>query len=333
MKRKIALEEHFNLPNFQDDLPQYVNAKMMKEIKHRLLDLTTMRLEEMDAAGIEYALLSLTAPGVQAEPDPQRAVVRARQVNDALTEIVAVHPARYGGFATLPMQDPQSAIAELERCVTQLGFPGIMLNDFTNIGDAETGWYYDHDRFLPFWERVESLGVPVYLHPRDPLPANQGIYEGHPELFGAVWSFTVETATHALRLMTSGLFDRFPRLRVILGHLGETLPFAMWRIEHRISYMGDLRRFKKPLGDYLRTNFYVTTSGNFHTQALNATLTELGADRVLFSTDYPYESMREAADWFDNAPISENDRQKIGRDNSFKLFKLNISPTVALPSH
>lgn len=322
MRAKIALEEHFNLPQFQDELPQYANAKMMKEIERQLLDLSAMRLEEMDAAGVEYALLSLTAPGIQAEPDPQRAVVRARQVNDALAEIVAAHPARYGGFATLPMQDPQAAIAELERCVTQLGFPGVLLNGFTNIGDSETGWYYDLDRFLPFWERAEALHVPVYLHPRNPLPANLGIYEGHPELIGSVWSFTVETATHALRLVTSGLFDRFPRLRVILGHLGETLPFTMWRIEHRINYMGDLRRFTKPLGDYLRTNFYVTTSGNFHTLALNNTLAELSADRVLFSIDYPYESMRVAADWFDNAPISEEDRRKIGRGNAEKLFSL-----------
>jgi gamma-resorcylate decarboxylase len=323
MRAKIALEEHFSLPQFQDELAQYVNTKMMKEVERRLLDTSAMRLEEMDAAGVGYALLSLTAPGVQAEPDPQRAVVRARQVNDALATIVAAQPARYGGFATLPMQDPQPAIAELERCVTQLGFPGIMLNGFTNIGDAETGWYYDLDRFLPFWERAEALGVPVYLHPRDPLPANQGIYEGHPEMIGAVWSFTVETATHALRLMTSGLFDRFPRLRVILGHLGETLPFSMWRIEQRISFMGDQRKFRKPLGDYLRTNFYVTTSGTFHTLALNNTLAEVGADHVLFSIDYPYESMRGAADWFDNTPISEDDRWKIGRGTAEKLFSLS----------
>jgi gamma-resorcylate decarboxylase len=323
MSTKIALEEHFNLPRFQGELAQYVNAKMMKEVECQLLDTSALRLEEMDAAGVGYALLSLTAPGIQAELDPQRAIVHARQVNDALANIVADQPARYGGFATLPLQDPQAAIAELERCVTQLGFPGVMLNGFTNIGDAETGWYYDHDRFLPFWERAEALHVPVYLHPRNPLPANLGIYEGHPELIGAVWGFTVETATHALRLMTSGLFDRFPRLTVILGHLGETLPFSMWRIEHRITYMGDQRKFRKPLGDYLRTNFYVTTSGNFHTLALNTTLAEIGAAHVLFSIDYPYESMREAADWFDNAPISEEDRWKIGRGNAEKLFSLS----------
>ncbi|AXI80596.1 amidohydrolase family protein [Peterkaempfera bronchialis] len=320
MNGKIALEEHFNLPEFSNELPQYVNPEMMREVSRRLLEVSTERLGEMDATGIDYSLLSLTAPGVQAETDPRRAVTRARRVNDELATIVAAHPTRYGGFATLPMQDPAAAVAELERCVTQLGFHGVMLNGFTNIGDADTGWYYDHERFLPFWERVEALGVPVYLHPRDPLLGNQGIYEGHPELFGAVWSFTVETATHALRLMTSGLFDRFPRLTVILGHLGETLPFNMWRIDHRAAAMGDLIKFKKPLTHYLLDNFYVTTSGNFHTQTLNATLAEMGVDRVLFSSDYPYESMREAADWFDNAAINHNDRVKIGHTNARRLF-------------
>jgi predicted TIM-barrel fold metal-dependent hydrolase len=322
MRAKIALEEHFNLTQLAGELPEYVNPEAMTEIKARLLDLAAMRLQEMDVAGIGYSLLSLTAPGIQAEPDPQRAAARARQANDALVEVVAGTPARYGGLAALPMPDPEAAVPELERCVTQLGFPGVMLNGFTNTPDGKGGWYYDHDRFLPFWERVESLGVPVYLRPRDPLPANQAIYAGHPELMGAVWSFTVENATHALRLMTSGLFDRFPQLKVILGHLGETLPFNIWRIEHRISYVGDLRKFNKPLGDYLRTNFYVTTSGNFYTPALTGVMAELGTDHVLFSTDYPYESMREAADWFDNAPISETDRQMIGRKNAEKLFNL-----------
>jgi predicted TIM-barrel fold metal-dependent hydrolase len=318
MNGKIALEEHFNLPKFS--VPQYVNAETMKEISRRLLDVSSMRLGEMDAAGIDYSLLSLNAPGVQAELDPGRAVASARQVNDTLAEVVVASPSRYGGMATLPMQDPAAATTELERCATQLGFPGVMLNGFTNIGDADTGWYYDNERYLPFWERAEALGVPVYLHPRDPLPGNQGIYDGHPELFGAVWTFTVETATHALRLMTSGLFDRFPRLTVIIGHLGETLPFNIWRINHRASFMGDLIKFKKPLTHYLLHNFYVTTSGNFHTQTLDATLAEMGADRVLFSTDYPYESMREAAGWFDNAAINDNDRAKIGYENARSLF-------------
>jgi gamma-resorcylate decarboxylase len=322
MHGKIALEEHFNLPQFE--VPRYYgDAQALREVERRLLDLGEQRLAEMDAAGIEYAILSLNSPGIQAETDPHQAVNDAKQVNDTLAETVAAHHDRYGGFATLPMQDPQAAAAELERCTAELGFHGAMLNGYTNIGDAATGWYYDDRRFWPFWERVEALGAPIYLHPRDPLPANQGIYDGHPELFGAVWTFTVETATHALRLMTSGLFDRFPNLTIILGHLGETLPFNLWRIDHRVSYQGELRKFSKPLTRYFQQNFYVTTSGNFRTQALHATLSELGADRVLFSVDYPYESMHDAAAWFDSASISDNDRTKIGRSNAERLFRLN----------
>jgi 2,3-dihydroxybenzoate decarboxylase len=252
--------------------------------------------------------------------DPRRAVTLAQRANDTLADVVAANPTRYGGFAALPLQDPQAAAAELTRCVTQLGFHGTMVNGFTNLGDTDTGLYYDDPRFLPFWERVAELDVPVYLHPRNPLSANTGIYDGHPELMGAVWMFTVETSTHALRLMTSGLFDRFPNLTVVLGHLGETLPFNMWRISHRAAMMGELIKFDKPLTHYLHTNFYVTTSGNFHTQTLNATLAEMGVDRVLYSSDYPYESMQEASEWFDNAAISDNDRTRIGHVNARGLF-------------
>jgi gamma-resorcylate decarboxylase len=321
MNSKIAFEEHFNLPQF--DVPRfYGDEQAMADVDCRLADVNQQRLADMDATGIDYAILSLTAPGVQGETDPGQAVNKAKRANDMLAEIVATHQPRYGGFAALPLQDPAAAAGELERCVKQLGFHGALVNGFSNLGDAATGLYYDDPRFLPFWERAETLGAPIYLHPRDPLPGNQGIYEGHPELFGAVWTFTVETATHALRLMTSGLFDRFPKLTIILGHLGETLPFNIWRINHRVSFQGDLRKFKKPLTHYFRENFYLTTSGNFRTQALNDTLSEIGEDRVLFSTDYPYESMHEASAWFDNAAINDNTREKIGRTNAERLFGL-----------
>jgi predicted TIM-barrel fold metal-dependent hydrolase len=321
MNGKIAFEEHFNLPQFK--VPQYYgDPQAMDDVRRRLLDVNEQRLVDMDATGIDFAILSLNSPGVQAETDAGEAVTAAKRVNDTLAEIVAAHHPRYGGFATLPLQDTAAAADELERCVKQLGFYGAMVNGYTNLGDAETGLYYDDPRFLPFWERAESLGAPIYLHPRDPLPGNQGIYEGHPELFGAVWTFTVETATHALRLMTSGLFDRFPKLTIIVGHLGETLPFNIWRIDHRVTFQGDLRKFKRPLMQYFRENFYLTTSGNFRTQALNDTLSEIGEDRVLFSTDYPYESMHEAAAWFDNAAINDNTREKIGRTNAQRLFGL-----------
>jgi 2,3-dihydroxybenzoate decarboxylase len=320
MTGKIGLEEHFNVEAFSGDVPQYVNAELMRDINSRLLDVGAQRLAEMDAAGIDFSLLSLTSPGIQGETDPKQAVAHARLVNDQLAELVAANPSRYGGFAALPLQDPNAAIAELERAVIQLGFHGALVNGYTNIGDEATGWYYDHERYLPFWAKVEELGVPVYLHPRDPLAGNRGIYEGHPEMYGAVWTFTVETSTHALRLMTSGLFDKFPKLNIILGHLGETLPFNMWRISHRAAAMGDLIKFDKPLSHYLHNNFYVTTSGNFHTQTLNATLAEMGVDRVLYSSDYPYESMQEASEWFDNAAISDNDRTRIGHVNARGLF-------------
>jgi predicted TIM-barrel fold metal-dependent hydrolase len=321
MHGKIAFEEHFNLPEFE--VPEYYgDAQAMADVRCRLLDVSEQRLADMDATAIDYAILSLNSPGVQADTDAGQAISGAKKVNDTLAEIVAAHHSRYGGFATLPLQDPAAAADELERCVKQLGFYGAMVNGYTNLGNAATGLYYDDPRFLPFWERAETLGAPIYLHPRDPLPGNQGIYEGHPELFGAVWTFTVETATHALRLMTSGLFDRFPNLTVIIGHLGETLPFAMWRIDHRVKFQGDLRKFKKPLTQYLLENLYVTTSGFFRTQALNATIAEIGEDRVLFSTDYPYESMQEAAVWFDNAAINDNTREKIGRTNAEHLFGL-----------
>jgi gamma-resorcylate decarboxylase len=329
MHNKIGLEEHFNIRQLDTDPPIYVGD--VAGVRARLLDVAGERLGDMDAAGIGYVLLSLTAPGIQAIPDPKEAITLAREANDTLAETVAAHPARYGGMAALPLQDPRAAVDELERCVTQLGFPGVMVNGFTDTPDGNGAWYYDHERYLPFWERVESLGVPLYLHPRDPLPANAGTYEGHPELMGATWAFTVETATHALRLMTSGLFDRFPGLKIILGHLGETLTFNMWRIEHRINYEGDLRTFNRPLGAYLRDNFYVTTSGNFHTPALNNALTELGAGHVLYSTDYPYESMRVASDWFDNADISDDDRIKIGQTNARRLFR-NLPAQIGKPA-
>jgi len=331
MEQKIAFEEHFNTPEFDKNIPDYVRPEQMVEIRAKLLDVADARLREMDAAGVGYSLLSHNAPGIQGVDDPEDAVKLARQTNDTIAQIVADSPARYGGMATLPMQDAQGATEELDRCVTQLGFPGVMLNGFSNTPDGKGAWYYDHERYLPFWERAESLGVPVYLHPRNPLPANAGIYEGHPELMGAVWAFTVETATHALRLMTSGLFDRFPDLKIILGHLGECLTFNMWRIEHRVNSMGDLRKFNRPLGTYLRENFYVTVSGNFHTPALHNALAELGPEHVLFSTDYPYESMRVASDWFDTTDISESDRQLIGQTNARRIFP-NLPVQIGNPA-
>ena len=220
------------------------------------------------------------------------------------------------------MQDPEAAEAELTRAVVELGFKGAFVNGFSQVGDAETVAYYDHPAYLPFWARVQELDVPFYLHPRDPLPSREPIYDGHPWFLGSAWAFGVETAMHALRLMGSGLFDRYPRLTIILGHLGEGLPYSVWRLDHRLSVLPRGIPAKRTMTEYLRTRFYLTTSGHFRTPSLIDAMTEMGSERILFSVDYPFEETGDAATWFDEASIPEADRLKIGRLNAAALFKL-----------
>jgi len=174
---------------------------------------------------------------------------------------------------------------------------------------------------------VERLDVPFYLHPRNPLPRDAKIYEGHSWLLGPIWAFGQETAVHALRLMGCGLFDHYPRLAIVLGHMGEGLPFSMWRVDHCNAWIEGRHSYpaKKKIADYFNANFHLTTSGNFRNQTLIDAMLEIGSDRIMFSTDWPFENIDHAAIWFDAASISENDRIKIGRDNAIRLFKLTMS--------
>jgi gamma-resorcylate decarboxylase len=280
----------------------------------------------MDAHGVAMQVVSLTANGIQGETDRQRAIDHAKAANDWLHEkFVDPHPSRFAGFAAVPLQDPLAAAAEAERAVSQLGFKGVLVNGFTNSGDENHAEYLDLPKFSPFWERVESLGVPVYLHPRAPLPSQRVIYEGHDEMMGPMWAFGAETAAHALRLITSGLFDRYPRQQMILGHLGEGLVAMMARAQRRFEYGPCGKVLKKPLAQYMRDHFYITTSGNFHTPTLNNVIEEVGIDRVMFSVDYPYESMSEGADWFDNCPLDGEARLKVGRTNAQRLLRIAAS--------
>jgi 2,3-dihydroxybenzoate decarboxylase len=321
---KIAVEEHFVSAAAKSYLPALgVTAEVQKRIDDGLGDVEQYRLPEMDRHGVEMQLVSLTADGVQLEPDGDKATKIARRANDELAErFLANHPTRFAGFAAVALQNPKAAADELERAVKHLGFIGALANGFSNVGDLNTGEYYDLPKFLPFWERVADLDVPFYLHPRGPLDSQQKIYEGHKELLGPAWAFGVETGTHALRLITSGLFDRFPKLTVVIGHLGEGLPAMMWRVQRRFDYASFGKKLQKPLARYLRDNFYITTSGNFHTPTLLNVIAEMGADRVLFAIDYPYERTDEAVEWFDACAISEEDRGKIGRLNAQRLFKI-----------
>lgn len=320
---KIALEEHFVIPSLEHLMFPSIgwDPAEWRETGERLKDTEEGRLAEMDRFGIERSVISLAAPCIQDEVDAARAAAFATDANDALAAVVAKHPDRYAAFAALPMQDPAAAGRELERAVRQLGFRGALVNGYSSIGDLDTAAYYDEPRYLPFWEQVAALDVPFYLHPRNPLPAQRRMYEGRTELLGPTWAFAVETGTHALRLITSGLFDRLPSLTIILGHLGELLPFAIDRLQQRLSHIGRVRLQRSPV-ECLRENFYVTTSGNFHTPSLIGVLLQLGADRVLFAVDYPFERTEDAVTWFDAAPISAADKEKIGRTNAQRLLRL-----------
>jgi 2,3-dihydroxybenzoate decarboxylase len=325
MQGKIALEEHFAIPDTLADSAGFVPKDYWSELESRLLDLHDRRLREMDAHGIEMMILSLNAPAIQAIPDASTANELARKANDYLAEQVARRPDRFQAFAALPMQEPDLAAAELERAVEDLGMRGGLVNGFTQTSDPQALLYYDLPRYRPFWTVVERLDVPFYLHPRNPLPEHARIYEGHEWLLGPTWAFGQETAVHALRLMGSGLFDEHPNLRIILGHLGEGLPYSMWRVDNRNAWVKSKPRYaaQRKIADYFHENFFLTTSGNFRTQTLIDALLEVGADRILFSTDWPFENIDHAADWFDSTSISENDRQKIGRLNARALFKLD----------
>jgi gamma-resorcylate decarboxylase len=324
MPGKIALEEHFAIEETLMDSAGFVPDDHWPELKSRLLDIQDRRLRLMDQYGVERMILSLNAPAVQAILDPAKANDVARRANDALAAEVAKRPDRFSAFAALPMQDPDLAIREMERCVSTLGFKGALVNGFSQPPDGKALLYYDLPQYWPFWQAVERLDVPFYLHPRNPLPADSRIYEGHAWLLGPTWAFAQETAVHALRLIGSGLFDAYPRLTVVLGHMGEGLPYSMWRIDNRNAWVKAPPRHKakKKIAEYFHANFFLTTSGNFRTQTLIDAILEIGADRILFSTDWPFENVDHAADWFDAASISEPDRRKIGRDNALRLFKL-----------
>ena len=325
MNGKIALEEHFATEETLMDSAGFVPEKDWPELRSRLLDIQDRRIRLMDEHHIETMILSLNAPAVQAIPDIRRADDIARRANDFLAEQIAKQPTRFRGFAALPMQSPELATRELERCVKDLGFVGALVNGFSQIEGTEGAVYYDLPQYWPFWAEVEKLDVPFYLHPRNPLPQDSGIYKGHPWLLGPTWGFGQETAVHALRLMGSGLFDKHPALRIILGHMGEGLPYSMWRIDHRNAWIKTTPNYpaKRKIVDYFNENFYLTTSGNFRTQTLIDAILEIGADRILFSTDWPFENIDHASDWFASASISEADRLKIGSLNAAKLFKLD----------
>lgn len=326
--KKICLEEHFAPAGFMTSDPTEFAAKLGLEpetAKSILngLDLSE-KLREMNASGVDVCVVSLQAPGIEGISDPHEAAAKARMVNDYLAKQCATSNGRLEGFASVPLQDPVRAVEELEYCVNALGFRAVMVNGYSTSPDGSP-IYLDDRRFDALWTRCEELGTPVYLHPRVSVKGVlEGIYAGHPEMHGANFGFAVETSAHAMRLIWSGLFDRHPRATVILGHLGEGLPFLSWRLEHTHNDNPLGTRTKKTVQAYLSENFFFTTSGFFSDHALQCTLATVGADRVLGSVDSPYEKMAEYSAWIERTPVSESDRRKIAHENAAKLFGLKV---------
>jgi predicted TIM-barrel fold metal-dependent hydrolase len=327
MQGKIAFEEHFAIQETLEETRSFAgDSGTWDDFTRQILDLEDERLERMDNTGIAYALLSLNAPGVQRILDAREALDVAQRGNEKMAEAVARHPDRYGALAALPMHDPDIAAAELTRCVEELGFKGCMVNGFQQVGDADNVKYYDLLEYRSFWATVERLNVPFYLHPRMQIPSRAQNYEGHPWLMSAPWGFAVETSIHSLRLCGSGLFDEHPDLRICIGHLGENIPFGLWRIDARMRFSRRGYRGQRPLGDYFREHFHITTSGNFDDAAFRCTLDVIDHDKIYFSADYPFEKMEDAAEWYDATTVlSDEERIKLGRSNAIRLFDLDLT--------
>lgn len=313
--RIVTVEEHFWIPELRDSYTGYARVSPHHPTRE-LNDLGELRLRHMDEAGIDFQVISHMQPGTQMM-DPETAVRCARLANDALYEAVRAHPTRFGGFAEIPTPDPKSAADELERTVTRYGFKGALVNGLTN------GLFLDDKRFWVIFERAQSLDVPIYLHPAVPHPdVLKAYYEDYmPNGFpiGAVlWGFMVEAGLQAVRLIQSGVFEKYPKLTFILGHLGEAIPFMLWRCDWLYHHVFTGTGF----AEQFRQHFYLTTSGNFSNSALICTLGEHDPNKIMFAVDWPFNSNVEAVSFINAAPISDEDRRNIFYRNAERLLRL-----------
>jgi uncharacterized protein len=322
--RTITLEEHFATPGFLNGPGRELKDRALRfggsaaRLLEQLCDLGDQRVSEMDTAGIDMQILSLTSPGAE-QLEASEAVVFAQGTNDYLADALRSHPARLGGFATLPTADPKTAAEELERTVHDYGFKGAVINGHIQ------GRYLDDQFFWPIFERAEALNVPIYLHPTQPPRAViESSYGGFAPivtdmLAGPGWGWHIETAIHVIRIVLGGTFDRYPRLQLVIGHMGETLPFMLQRLDVMPVAMTKLTR---PISSYLRENVFYTFSGFNFTATFLDLLLQVGVDRIMFSADYPYGSMAQARAFLDQLPVSNADRERIAHSNSEQLLGL-----------
>lgn len=322
--KKIALEEAMIVPGQEKMVPDHKKHPEFMENFEKLLDIGPIRLAEMDKANIQWSVLSLTAPGIEGLADISNLEAVAREWNDYMEEKVNVYPDRFKGFACIPLAKPNLAIKELERIAKKEAFVGCLINSFTNAGGTEPK-YLDSPEYDDFWACVEALNIPIYLHPRGyPEERVKPAFGDIHELNGSTWGFHVELAEHCLRLMVNGVFDRHPKLNIIIGHLGEILSFWAWRIDHRMKREHSLKtlKCKRYVSDYLKQNFYITTSGYYDTPSLQHCVANLGIDKIMFSVDYPYEDSVETSQWLDTIPYSEEEKKMIAYTTAAKLLNL-----------
>ena len=331
--RTIALEEHFTTPAFLEGAGRAFCDGMLKsggsyaaKIFAQLGDLGDRRIAEMDAAGLDMQVLSLNYPGTE-QSEGDEAIATAREANDVLAAAVRKYPTRLAGLAALPTPAPDKAAAELELRVRRDGFNGAVINGHCR------GRYLDDSFFWPILECAEALGVPIYLHPTlPPKPVIEASYGGFspPETFmlaGPGWGWHIETGVHVIRMMLRGVFDRFPKLQFVIGHMGEGLPFMLPRLENsgsglsRTSAQSSGAKLQRSLGDYLRQNVHYTFAGFNFPATFQNLLAEVGIGRIMFSVDYPYGSMANALAFLNGLPISAADRERIAHGNAEALFK------------
>ena len=323
--RVITVEEHFITPAFAAGPGKATTERFRNSraggalIVERLFEVGDKRVAEMDAAGIDVQVLSLNSPGVE-QVEVGEAIACSRDANEFLADAIKKHPTRFAGFASLPTQAPDQAAAELERCVRQLGFKGANINGHTR------GRYLDDKFFSPILERADALGVPIYLHPTVPPKAVvDALYGGFdPAVSGSLasggWGWHIETAVHLLRMVLGGVFDRHPKLQVMIGHMGEGIPFMLQRLNKNLPTQ--MTKLERPVAEYLRKNVHYTFGGlNFAPTFLNLLL-EVGVERIMFSADYPYVAMEEARSFLRHLPVSEADRARIAHGNAEKLLNL-----------
>lgn len=334
--RRIATEEAFSIPQIASALQQLcaspgngIDMMLVRKIYDAartpgyqsrflqpLLDIEDERLRDMDAHGVDMHLLSLTAPGVQLF-DADTATELASVANDHLAQVIARHPSRFAGLGSFAPHSPKRAVREMERCVHQLGLHGFVVNSHTN------NEYLDDPKYWPILEAAEALDRCLYIHPRGPSDGLAGPLRDYG-MFAALWAYGVEVATHAVRLILSGVFDRFPRLKICLGHMGEAVHFWLWRLDfmNARAQGTEAPRLKLAPSEYFRRNFVITTSGQESPLALDFSIRQLGIDNVMWAIDYPYQPTAPAVAFMDGVDVTDAQRHALYHGNAERVFHI-----------